>query len=145
MVKRHKILVAGRVQGVGFRPAVHGIAHQLGLSGFVYNDTKGVTIELQGKEEKIAEFLVRLQSESEKPPLAEIKSCETIDIAVIEAEDKFTIKASDSQGTALSQVTADIAACWDCLTEMADKNDFRYGYPFLHNGSSLFFPLPCKT
>ena len=132
LVKRHKILVAGRVQGVGFRPAVHGIAHQLGLSGFVYNDTKGVIIELQGEEEKIAEFLVRLQSESEKPPLAEIKSCETIDIAVIEAEDKFTIKASDSQGTALSQVTTDIATCRDCLTEMVDKNDFRYGYPFIN-------------
>ncbi len=132
LVKRQRIFIAGRVQGVGFRPAVHVIAHQLGLSGIVYNDTKGVIIELQGEEEKIAEFLVRLQSESEKPPLAEIKSCETIDIAVIEAEDKFTIKASDSQGTALSQVTVDIATCRDCLTEMADKNDFRYGYPFIN-------------
>lgn len=111
---------------------MYSISQDLGLSGFVYNDTKGVTIELQGREGQIAEFLVRLRSEADKPPLAEIKSCETVDIAVIEAEDKFTIKASKSGGTALSQVTADIATCRDCLCEMADKDDFRYGYPFIN-------------
>jgi hydrogenase maturation protein HypF len=103
----------------------------LGLSGFVYNDTKGVTIELQGGEEKIAEFLVRLQSK-DRPPLAEIKSCKTVDIAVSKADDKFIIETSDSQGTALSEVTADIATCGDCLAEMAEKEDFRYGYPFIN-------------
>ena len=131
MIKRQRIFITGRVQGVGFRPAVYSIAGKLGLSGFVYNDTKGVTIELQGKEEKIAEFLVRLQSR-DKPPLAEIKSCKTVDIALIEAEDKFIIETSDSQGTALSEVTADIATCRDCLAEMAEKEDFRYGYPFIN-------------
>jgi hydrogenase maturation protein HypF len=119
------------VQGVGFRPAVYRIAQVLGLSGFVYNDTKGVTIELQGNKEKISEFLNHLKS-SDKPPLAEIKSCKTVDIPVIENEDKFIIEASDLQGAALSQVTADIAACRDCLCEMNDKNDFRYRYPFIN-------------
>ncbi len=131
MIKRQRIFITGRVQGVGFRPAVYSIAQKLGLSGFVYNDTKGITIELQGGEEKITKFLVRLQSR-DKPPLAEIKSCEAVDIAVIEAEDKFIIETSDSQGTALSEVTADIATCRDCLTEMAEKKDFRYGYPFIN-------------
>jgi len=125
-------LITGRVQGVGFRPAVYRLACRLGLSGVVYNDTKGVTIELQGKEEKIDEFLVRLQSEADKPPLAEIKTCKTIETSVIEAEDKFIIETSDSQGSALSQVTADIATCRDCLSEMAEKEDFRYGYPFIN-------------
>jgi hydrogenase maturation protein HypF len=131
LIKRQRIFITGRVQGVGFRPAVHSIACQLGLSGFVYNDTKGVTIELQGKEGQIAEFLDRLQSRN-KPPLAEIKSCKTVDIAVIKAEDKFIIKESESEGTALSQVTADIATCRDCLAEMRDKKDFRYSYPFIN-------------
>lgn len=132
MIKRQRIFITGRVQGVGFRPAVYRIALSLGLSGVVYNDTKGVTIELQGKEEKIAEFLERLQSDADKPPLAEIKSCDTVDIPVIEAESKFTIQTSDSEGTPLSQVTDDIATCRDCLAEMADKEDFRYGYPFIN-------------
>jgi hydrogenase maturation protein HypF len=111
---------------------VYRLACQLGLSGVVYNDTKGVTIELQGRQKKIDEFLTRLQSDSDKPPLAEIKSCKTVDIDVIETEDKFVIEESDSQGTALSQVTADIATCRDCLAEMAEKEDFRYGYPFIN-------------
>jgi len=132
VVKRQRIFVTGRVQGVGFRPAVYRIARGLGLSGVVYNDTKGVTIELQGRAEKIAEFLVRLQSGTDKPPLAEIKSCDVVEIPVIEAEGKFTIQTSDSQGSPLSQVTADIATCRDCLAEMADTEDFRYGYPFIN-------------
>jgi len=132
VVKRQRILITGRVQGVGFRPAVYRIARGLGLSGVVYNDTKGVTIELQGRAEKIAEFLVRLQSNADKPPLAEIKSCDVVEIPVIEAESKFTIQTSDSQDSPLSQVTADIATCRDCLAEMADKEDFRYGYPFIN-------------
>ena len=131
MIKRQRIFITGRVQGVGFRPAVYSIARKLGLSGFVYNDTKGVTIELQGGEEKIAEFLVRLQSR-DRPPLAQIKSCEAVNIAVSEADDKFIIETSDSKGSALSEVTADIATCGDCLAEMAKKEDFRYGYPFIN-------------
>ena len=132
MIKRQKILITGQVQGVGFRPAVYRIARMLGLSGLVYNDTKGVTIELQGRDENIAKFLNRLKSNTDKPPLAEIKSCEAIDIPVVEKETEFVIQASDSHGTALSQVTADTATCGDCLAEMADKNDFRYGYPFIN-------------
>ncbi len=132
MIKRQRIFITGRVQGVGFRPAVYRIARGLGLSGVVYNDTKGVTIELQGKEKKIAEFLVRLRSDADKPPLAEIKSCNTVDIPAVEDESEFIIRTSDSQGTPLSQVTADIATCRDCLAEMADKEDFRYGYPFIN-------------
>ena len=120
------------MQGVGFRPAVYRIARALQLSGFVYNDTKGVTVELQGREEKIAEFLARLQSDTDKPPLALIKTCDTLDIPLAEDENGFLIQTSDSQGTPLSQVTADIATCRDCLTEMADEKDFRYGYPFIN-------------
>ena len=120
------------MQGVGFRPAVYRIATALQLSGFVYNDTKGVTVELQGREEKIAEFLARLQSDTDKPPLALIKTCDTLDIPLAEDENGFLIQTSDSQGTPLSQVTADIATCRDCLTEMADEKDFRYGYPFIN-------------
>ena len=126
------MFITGRVQGVGFRPAVYRIARSLGLSGVVYNDTKGVTVELQGRAEKIAEFLVRLKSTADKPPLAEIKSCNPIDIPTIEDESEFIIRSSDSRGTALSQVTADIATCRDCLAEMADTEDFRYGYPFIN-------------
>jgi hydrogenase maturation protein HypF len=132
LITRQRISITGRVQGVGFRPTVHRLANQLGLAGFVCNDTKGVTIELQGPQQTIAEFLSRLQSGRDKPPLAEIKSLESCDVTTIEADDKFVIRKSDSEGTALSQVTADIATCRDCLAEMADSKDFRYRYPFIN-------------
>ena len=132
LIKRQRISITGQVQGVGFRPAVYRIARSLELSGIVYNDSKGVTVELQGEAEKIAEFLARLQSGADKPPMAEITSCDAIDIPVIESETEFVIETSDSHGTPLSQVTADIATCRDCLAEMADSKDFRYGYPFIN-------------
>lgn len=119
------------MQGVGFRPAVYRIAKSLGLTGFVYNDTKGVTIELQGEQGKCEEFLMRLKSD-DKPPLAEIKSCEVTEVSVVEAQEEFRIEASDLAGSAVSQVTADMVVCGDCLAEMADENNFRYKYPFIN-------------
>ena len=111
---------------------MYRLAQSLELSGIVYNDTKGVTVELQGEAEKIAEFLAQLQSDAGKPPLAVITSCDAVDIPVIESEAEFVIETSDSHGMPLSQVTADIATCRECLAEMADEEDFRYGYPFIN-------------
>jgi hydrogenase maturation protein HypF len=111
---------------------VYRLANRLRLTGFVYNDAKGVTVELQGPRQSITEFLSCLRSGMDKPPLAEIKSLESSDVAVVESDDRFVIRKSDSEGTALSQVTADIAACRDCLTELADSEDFRYRYPFIN-------------
>jgi hydrogenase maturation protein HypF len=121
----------GRVQGVGFRPAVHRLATLLELSGFVLNDTLGVTIELQGQEQRIEEFLTRLTT-SDRPPLAEIKSWEVLDIPVSEGERGFTIHKSRAEGAVLSEVSADVATCADCLRELQDKEDFRYRYPFIN-------------
>ena len=81
-MERKRILVTGRVQGVGFRPTVHRLAAALELSGFVLNDTRGVTMELQGQDGRIEEFLRRLTS-SDKPPLARIQSCEVRDLPAV--------------------------------------------------------------
>ncbi len=132
MVKRQRILITGRVQGVGFRPAVYRLATGLDLTGTVLNDTRGVTVELQGEAAKIDEFLRRLQAGPDRPPLAEIQSCRRVDIEPVEGEARFTIEKSASEGTALSQVTADVATCGDCLTELQDPRDFRHRYPFIN-------------
>ncbi|MCX5645974.1 MAG: carbamoyltransferase HypF [Phycisphaerae bacterium] len=132
MIQRQTIRVTGRVQGVGFRPAVYRLARDLALTGRVFNDTKGVTVELQGPPEAIDEFLRRLQGGADKPPLARIRSCRRVDIEPVEGETGFAIEKSDSQGTALSQVTPDIATCGDCLAELFSPADFRYRYPFIN-------------
>ena len=45
---RVRARVTGVVQGVGFRPFVYGLATELGLAGFVLNDARGVTVEVEG-------------------------------------------------------------------------------------------------
>ncbi|MEV1239017.1 carbamoyltransferase HypF [Nonomuraea sp. NPDC049750] len=50
---RSRIRVEGIVQGVGFRPFVHGLAVQYGLSGTVGNDGFGVFIEVEGPAEAV--------------------------------------------------------------------------------------------
>lgn len=47
---RRRIRVTGTVQGVGFRPFVYRHANDLGLVGWVRNDSAGVLIEVQGGE-----------------------------------------------------------------------------------------------
>ena len=37
-LQRWQVRVTGTVQGVGFRPFAHSVAHDLGLTGFVGND-----------------------------------------------------------------------------------------------------------
>ncbi|MFA5553534.1 MAG: carbamoyltransferase HypF [Phycisphaerae bacterium] len=129
---RKRIFITGRIQGVGFRPAVYRLAKQLNLTGFIYNDTKGVTIEAQGETEVITKFVHNLGQDSKVTPLTQIKSCKTVDIPLTESEEEFAIKSSERAGTALSQVSPDIAVCEDCLGEMRDPSNFRYRYPFIN-------------
>ncbi len=132
MLKRQQISLAGRVQGVGCRPFIYKAASQLELTGLVYNDTNGVTIEVQGPDERIAEFLDRLESPDQKPALMEIVSRQVRDIRPVDGETEFVIQASTAAGAPLSQVTPDMATCKNCLAEMSDADDFRYRYPFIN-------------
>ncbi|MDH4008440.1 MAG: acylphosphatase, partial [Desulfuromonadales bacterium] len=50
---RYKIIIEGIVQGVGFRPFIYQLAERFGLSGSVCNDTRGVTIEVEGTAEPL--------------------------------------------------------------------------------------------
>ena len=60
-------VVEGRVQGVGFRMFVEGVAVELGLKGYVCNRRDGsVEVHAEGKEE----VLERLRAALEKGPSA---------------------------------------------------------------------------
>ena len=126
---RVQVRVEGVVQGVGFRPYVHGLAGRFGLSGLVGNDTAGVFVEVEGTEQTISEFLAVLPAEA--PPLAVIEELRTSPLAPT-GEAGFHIVASDASGRRDTLVSADSATCADCLREMADPADRRFGYPFIN-------------
>ena len=64
---RH-IKIAGRVQGVGFRPFVKSLADRLNLSGWVRNTAGEVEIWAQGNIDSLNEFEQQLINKP--PPLA---------------------------------------------------------------------------
>src|SRR5512135_2726368 len=68
------IKVRGIVQGVGFRPFVFRLAHELSLNGWVLNGEEGVEIHLEGPEHAIENFEHRLKREA--PPASRITAIE---------------------------------------------------------------------
>src|SRR5208283_2406394 len=123
------VLVRGVVQGVGFRPFVYRLALEEGLAGFIGNDTDGVTIEVEGPEDRVDAFLERLRTEA--PPLSRIDSIEVREFAAT-GEGGFRIVASEVLGRVSTGIPADAATCTDCLRELLDPADRRYRYPFLN-------------
>lgn len=125
--QRLRLEIQGAVQGVGFRPFVYRLATELGLVGWIVNDTQGVFIEVEGVSAVLWSFLERLQAE--KPPLARIYTLQTawLDPA---GYGQFEIRKSAAQGAKTALVLPDIATCPECLAEVHDPADRRFGYPF---------------
>ena len=125
--RRVRARVEGTVQGVGFRPYVYRLAAELGLSGWVLNDARGVVLEVEG--ESVERFLERLPAEL--PPLAHIDRLLPEALAPT-GEVGFVIRASPAEGEPRAAVTPDSATCDDCLAELFDPADRRHRYPFVN-------------
>ena len=122
--------MTGVVQGVGFRPFVHRIATELGLTGFVGNDSGAVFLEVQGPGARIDEFRRRLRADA--PPLAAISAVHVVDIdADTLCDSGFRIVESQPVAGATTPIPPDIAVCDDCIAELFDPNDRRYRHPFV--------------
>jgi hydrogenase maturation protein HypF len=127
---RQHVTVAGIVQGVGFRPFVYRIATELGLAGFVGNDSGAVFLEVQGRAAQVAEFGRRLRAEA--PPLARITDVGVTDLVADPAlESEFRIVPSKLVAGATTPIPPDIAVCDDCVAELFDPLDRRYRHPFV--------------
>jgi acylphosphatase len=58
MIRSYKIIVKGKVQGVGYRFNAQAAAHKYDLTGFARNlPDKSVLIHAEGKEENINRFI----------------------------------------------------------------------------------------
>ncbi len=121
-----RLLIVGRVQGVGFRPYLARLACRYGVFGEAFNGPKGVEIYLWGPKEALRNFLYALRKEA--PPLTRITS-----ISIRPWKEgvlkEFRIKES-KQGSPQTRVPPDIATCKACQNEIFDPKDRRYLYPF---------------
>ena len=129
VVERRAIRVRGTVQGVGFRPFVYRLAQELGLAGWVFNDTQGVAIEVQGPVQALQRFEQRLKSDA--PPLSRVEALETRGTPALDGDAAFHIRASRS-GAVKTSVPPDTATCADCLAELFDPADRRSRYAFIN-------------
>ncbi len=124
---RLRVVVRGAVQGVGFRPFVYRLATELQLEGWILNSAQGVFIEIEGLRDSLDRFLVRV--EKEKPPRAVLQSCESSFLDPI-GYSGFEIRESEESGDKTVLILPDIATCSDCVREIFNPNDRRFGYPF---------------
>ena len=129
MLSTQKLLVAGQVQGVGFRPFVYRLATDLGLTGWVRNNSGHVEILIQGEPQRMREFASRLVTQA--PPLAIPELARTSDL-VHGKLGEFVIADSRGTGERDVHVPPDHFACEHCQAEMRNPGDRRYRYPFIN-------------
>jgi hydrogenase maturation protein HypF len=126
-ILRKRIIVRGIVQGVGFRPFVYKLAKRIAVRGFIFNSSYGVTIEAEGEECAIVEFIKSLVNHA--PPLARIEEITTRDLDSTGAND-FEIRESQPTDDEFVLVPPDVATCDECLNDIRDPQNRRFAYPF---------------
>jgi len=158
---RTAVRVEGVVQGVGFRPFVYTLATGLGLVGHVGNDLDGVFVEVEGPVAAVGEFLLLLERDApplariERVTTRAIAPRRSASFAIAASEPAGPAGPTSPAGPAgpagpdgptgpdrptgpgragrrRTLVSADTATCADCLRELADPADRRFGYPFIN-------------
>jgi hydrogenase maturation protein HypF len=125
-VEGRRITIQGTVQGVGFRPWVYRVAQCAGITGRVWNDSSGVTIDAFGAEARLERFLDLLHW---PPPAARILRFDVADIAAEQAT-AFEIAHSEVDPERRVSIPPDLATCDDCVSEVLDRSNRRYRYAF---------------
>jgi hydrogenase maturation protein HypF len=127
--KKLEVTIHGIVQGVGFRPFIYRLALELGLAGRVYNKGGSVILEIEGGTQKVDEFLSRIRNEA--PPLSQIREIISMEKEYGDCRD-FQILESEKTANPTIYISPDIAVCGDCLTELFDREDRRFLFPFIN-------------
>jgi hydrogenase maturation protein HypF len=124
-----RLLLSGRVQGVGFRPFVHRLAHEHGLDGYVRNLRGEVEVVLRGPAATIERFAREVVDRA--PPLARARLLETAEHAG-PVEPGFHIAPSSAALAPQISVPPDFFCCPDCLAELERPVDRRHRYAFIN-------------
>ena len=123
-----RIIIQGRVQGVGFRPFVFREANLLGLRGSVSNNEEGVVIHATGTRDSLKAFYTRITGNP--PPVSRVVHHYFEEVPP-ETPGEFRIVPSSKEGRLNLQLTPDFALCEACRQELLDPGNRRYRYPFI--------------
>ena len=121
--------LSGKVQGVGFRPFVYRLAHRHHLQGWVQNVVGQVEIRAQGELDQLELFasnLIAAPPSISAPNITACRECE------LESFDDFQILSSEANQAADIYIPPDYFTCPDCLSDLNDPKNSRYGYPFIN-------------
>jgi len=111
------------------RPFVANLARRQGLAGYVLNTGEGVETEVEGEAPAVEAFFAQLLSSP--PPLARIFDLERTSLPPSSSRG-FEIRPSLGAGARTAVIPPDAATCEDCLAELLDPGDRRFGYPFIN-------------
>ncbi len=126
-----RILIGGRVQGVGFRPFVWRSANALGLTGHVCNLGGEVEVVVCGRPADIDALAHTLIHAA--PPLARPQLLDDAPYALPTRPadaPPFHILHSRAEASRRIHIPPDQFACDDCLAEIYDPHERRHRYPF---------------
>lgn len=122
-----RLVIAGQVQGVGFRPFAYRLARELDLHGWVRNGAGQVIIHIEGPPERIGRFEAALISRA--PPLAR-PHLARVAAATVEGSGDFRILASEASAEADVHLPPDLFCCSECIAELENPAERRFCYPF---------------
>jgi len=122
-VERRRLLIAGVVQGVGFRPFIYRRAVAEGLVGSVRNlGDAGVEVLIEGEKNDLDAFLSSLRRE--QPPMARIASV-TVEPCEPEGEAAFKIVASETVERVGGSLPADTGICDACTVDLLGTSRYQ--------------------
>ncbi len=124
-----RISIAGVVQGVGFRPFIYRTAVRHRVAGWVLNDVAGVEVHAEAPLAALAAFLSDLSAHA--PPAARVAHVAVREVCP-EGNTGFRIRASRPGPQPTVRISPDLAVCDECLAEMRDPANFRFGYPYIN-------------
>ena len=114
---RRQLHVRGTVQGVGFRLFVYKLATSLGLTGFVFNSSSGVTVEIEGDATVIRTFIDSL--ELDPPSLAEILELTVSEMTTVGSAGIDILQSREEVGE-FALVSPDVGTCEACWRDFGD-------------------------
>lgn len=134
-----RITIGGPVQGFGIRPTISRLANSVGVAGTVYNAATGVVVEVEGTAGDVEAFGRLLETEMSRFGVVVDDSTGCPSGGSIEigwqaiyppGQTRFKIGPSKTGDDFATMVPSDRAVCQECLADVANRDERRFGYPF---------------